>query len=179
MNELTPDETLLGLLTDTPAHGYQLLAHFRDPAALGNVWNLSQSQLYAVLKRLETRGYIQGERIASPDAPARSVFCVTDAGTIRLRAWLDEPNPSDSIRHVRVMFLSRLYIARLLNQPTMGIVRAQKKVCQQRRQALTEERDHTEGGVGYLALELIIAQYTVILDWIDRCELIPRFPESS
>jgi DNA-binding PadR family transcriptional regulator len=174
MNELTPDDTLLGLLMDTPAHGYQLLAHFRDPAALGNVWNLSQSQLYAVLKRLEARGDIQGESITSPDAPSRNVFCVTDAGTFRLQAWLDEPNPSGSIRHVRVMFLSRLYIGRLLNQPTMQIVGAQKKVCHQRRQALVKERDHTEGGVGYLALELMIAQYTVILDWIDRCELIPR-----
>ena len=57
MSQLTPDETLLGLLAAQTRHGYELQECFRDPAQLGEVWNLSTSQLYAVLKRLEQQGF--------------------------------------------------------------------------------------------------------------------------
>ncbi|NJL53976.1 PadR family transcriptional regulator [bacterium] len=60
MTQLVPDEVILGLLAVEACHGYQLLDHFRSPAALGRVWNLSTSQLYAVLKRLDRLGYIAG-----------------------------------------------------------------------------------------------------------------------
>jgi hypothetical protein len=29
-------------------------------------------------------------------------------------------------------------------------------------------------GVGYLALDLVIAQLDAVLQWIDRCELVPK-----
>jgi len=54
MATITPDETILGLLAVRERHGYDLLDCFRDPSQLGEVWNLSTSQLYAVLKRLES-----------------------------------------------------------------------------------------------------------------------------
>ncbi len=75
---------------------------------------------------------------------------------------------------MRVEFLSRLYIARLLNLPTLEIVRRQKATCRERRLALIGERDRAEPGVGRLTLELEIAQLDAILDWIDRCEVMPR-----
>ena len=63
MTSLTPDDTLLGLLAAQAAHGYQLIHCFRDPAHLGEVWNLSVSQLYAVLKRLEQQRLIKGQQV--------------------------------------------------------------------------------------------------------------------
>lgn len=174
MISLTPDETLLGLLAAEARHGYQLLDCFRDPAQLGNVWALSTSQLYAVLKRLSAQGLIMGETVTSPDAPDRTEYRLTPEGVQRLEAWLTEPNPSASVRRVRVEFLSRLYIARLLNLPTLGIVRAQKESCRLRRAARVEDRDAFAPGVGRLALELEIAQLDAIMQWIDRCELVPH-----
>lgn len=174
MNNLTPDETLLGLLAAEARHGYQLIDCFRDPAQLGNVWALSTSQIYAVLKRLEAQGLIKGEAFTSRDAPTRVEYSLTPAGIGRLDSWLTEPMPSSSVRRVRVEFLSRLYIARLLNMPTIEIVRAQKESCRQRRAARVIDRDCAAPGVGRLAIELEIAQLDAILDWIDRTELIPR-----
>ncbi len=174
MNALTPDETILGLLAAQARHGYQLLDCFRDPAQLGRVWHLSTSQLYAVLNRLNQQGYIMGRAIESPDSPTRTEYCLTEAGLVRMRAWLDDEQPSASIRRVRVEFLSRLYIARLLNIPTIPIVRQQKRVCRQKLESLIVQRDHCEPGIGYLALELVIAQLEAVLRWIDRCELVPR-----
>lgn len=172
METLTPDETILGLLAAEARHGYHLLTFFRDPAQLGSVWDLSTSQLYAVLKRLERQELITGEEITSPDAPARIEYALTESGVRRLEAWLDEVAPSASIHRVRVEFLSRLYVARLLNLPTESIVRRQKRACRDRLAQMNAEREQAEPGIGLLATELVIAQLNAILGWIDRCEII-------
>jgi DNA-binding PadR family transcriptional regulator len=140
---------------------------------LGNVWALSTSQIYAVLKRLRAQGLIDGRSINSPDAPTRVEYTLTPGGVRRLEAWLTDPEPSFSIRRVHVEFLSRLYIARLLGLPTLEIVRTQKEACRQRRVARVIDRDCSAPGVGRLAVELEVAQLDAILDWIDRCELVP------
>lgn len=174
MSQVTPDETLLGLLALRPQHGYQLLDYFRDPSQLGEVWTLSTSQLYAVLKRLEQQALIVGRPVESPDAPTRTEYTLTEAGFARLQTWLDDPCPSASIRRVRVEFLSRLFIARLLNLPTESIIRHQKKVCHAALAELTAQRQETPPGIGLLALELVMAQLNAVMQWIDRCEIHPH-----
>ncbi|NWG17783.1 MAG: PadR family transcriptional regulator [Chloroflexi bacterium] len=174
MNQLTPDETLLGLLAAQASHGYQLLACFHDSDELGRVWKLSTSQLYAVLKRLAGQGLITGSEVEAARAPARVEYELTSAGREQLQTWLYEPSPSASIRRVRVEFLSRLYVARLLNLPTIPIVQAQKTACQQEYETRLAERDRSAPGVGFLALELHLAQLAAVLHWIDRCEMSPK-----
>jgi DNA-binding PadR family transcriptional regulator len=171
---LLPDETLLGLLSAQARHGYELIDCFRDPAQLGTVWSLGTSQVYAVLKRLETKGLISGRAIESADAPTRTEYALTEAGAQRLETWLDEAEPHAAARQVRVEFLSRLYIARLLNRPTLEIVRRQKASCRQRLAARIVARESAPPGVGWLALDLEVAQLEIILDWLDRCELDPH-----
>src|SRR5215813_13581174 len=102
MSSLTPDETILGLLAVRARHGYELLDCFRDPAQLGEVWRLSTSQLYAVLKRLQVLALTEGHEVTVPDAPTRTEFRLTPAGTARLEEWLHEQAPSPSINRVRV-----------------------------------------------------------------------------
>jgi DNA-binding PadR family transcriptional regulator len=179
MTQLTPDETLLGLLATTNQHGYQLLECFRDPAQLGEVWNLSTSQLYAVLKRLAAQGLIVGREIDSADAPTRTEYQLTKAGTARLQAWLHDEHPSASIRKIRVEFLSRLYIARLLKLPIKPIVEHQKAACLHMRAELVEQCELIRPGIGLLALELVIAQLDAVLHWIDRPELIAKDTEET
>ena len=176
---LLPDETLLGLLAAHAQHGYQLIDCFRDPAQLGTVWSLSTSQLYAILKRLEAQSLISGREVESLDAPTRVEYTLTPAGLSRLETWLTETQPAAAARQVRVQFLSRLYIARLLDLPTLEIVRRQKESCRQRLAARIVDRDCAVPGVGRLALELEVAQLEVILDWLDRCELDPQPQEED
>ena len=71
MPRLTPDEVVLGLLKAHPTHGYELLETFHDRAHLGRIWNMSTSQLYAVLKRLEEEGASTGHTIPREDAPTK------------------------------------------------------------------------------------------------------------
>jgi DNA-binding PadR family transcriptional regulator len=174
MSQITPDETLLGLLAVGARHGYELLDCFRDPHQLGEVWRLSTSQLYAVLKRLESQGLTKGHEVIVPDAPPRTEYILTATGRETLETWLDEPEPSASIHRVRVEFLSRLYIARLLNIPTIPIVSRQKQACQVKRVEIARCLENSHPGIERLTLELNVAQLDVILQWLDRCELAPH-----
>lgn len=179
MRKLTPDDTLLGLLAANSQHGYQLLDAFRDPQQLGQVWYVSTSQLYAVLKRLEQQGLIAGTQVTSADAPPRTEYALTEAGQARLRAWLDEPQPSPSLRRIRVEFLSRLYIAGLLGCPTEPIIARQRAACARRLEGMCARRVTPPRGVGDLALEMVIAQLTAIIAWLDECDMALDSPGDS
>ncbi|MCC6799418.1 MAG: PadR family transcriptional regulator [Anaerolineae bacterium] len=170
MRKLTPDDTLLGLLAANSQHGYQLLEAFRDPQQLGQVWYVSTSQLYAVLKRLEQQELITGHQVASAGAPTRTEYALTEAGQARLSAWLDEPQPSPSLRRIRVEFLSRLYIAGLLGYPAEPIIACQRAACARRLDGLCARRASSPHGVGDLALEMVIAQLEAIVAWLGECD---------
>ncbi|HYO87072.1 MAG TPA: PadR family transcriptional regulator, partial [Candidatus Limnocylindrales bacterium] len=136
----TPDETILGLLCIQPMHGYELLRRFHDRGELGSIWRLSTSQLYAVLKRLADGGWITGQHVATPLAPERTEYSITERGRERLLTWLAEPVPSPSVRTVRVEFVSRLILARALHFPLEGMIRAQRAACASRLDDLRQSR---------------------------------------
>jgi DNA-binding PadR family transcriptional regulator len=166
MSQLTPDDVLLGLLAKQPQHGYQLLEAFRDPNQLGEVWHLSTSQLYAVLKRLETQGLIVGHEQTSPDAPTRIEYTLTNVGNRRLYEWLDA-EPYASVRRVRVEFLSRLYIARALGLESKPLIDRQRNACERLCDEIRAEM-HTRTEIGQMSLRLFLAQVEVILKWLDE-----------
>jgi DNA-binding PadR family transcriptional regulator len=76
-----------------PTHGYQLLEYFRSPSALGRIWTMSASQLYAVLKRLSNEGDIAGKELKVRNAPSRVAYTVTASGEHKLEAWLFDAQP--------------------------------------------------------------------------------------
>lgn len=174
MTALTPDETILGLIAIQTCHGYELVETFRRSEELGEVWKMSTSQIYAVLKRLERQELIAGRVIESDTAPSRTEYYLTPAGETQLQRWLHDPDPSASIRRVRVEFLSRLYIARQLNVPTIPIVMRQRASCETARSKLVAALQNEGPGMGYLAQEFVIAQLDAVLSWIERCELVPK-----
>jgi DNA-binding PadR family transcriptional regulator len=170
MTTLSPDSVLLGLLEAQSCHGYQLLEHFRAADRLGRIWNLSTSQLYAILKRLEREELIDGREEDSVDAPMRTVYWLTDTGRYALHRWLTQSAPSASTRHIRTEFLSRLYIARLLGEPLAPIITAQREACIAHLDSLIEARAQCAPGASYLSLELRIRELDVIIDWLALCE---------
>lgn len=174
MQALTPDEVILGLLVDRPQHGYDLMTALHDPDRLGHIWTLSTSQVYAVLKRLEGQGMTTALKQESVDGPPRLVYHITQVGETALQTWLNEPQPSASVRRVRVEFLSRLYIMRLLNLSPTDMIARQKHACACELERQRSARDQVTPGVPRLAVELVINQLTAVLDWIDRCEMTPR-----
>ncbi len=79
-------------------------------AELGNVWHLSQSQAYAILKRLEARGDISSRLVEQDKLPARQILYITSSGKQRFEEWLQ--NAGHNARSIRLEFLTRLYFTR-------------------------------------------------------------------
>jgi DNA-binding PadR family transcriptional regulator len=173
MSRLSPDEVLLGLLQARPAHGYDLLERFRDPAHLGRIWNMSVSQLYAVLKRLEAEGAITGHEVPQPDAPPRTKYVITPLGEQQVADWLAETQPPISIHRIRVQFLSRLYIATLLGLPTEGVIDRQLAVCESQRDVIREKLNQTDSSVETLTLEFVQGQLDAAITWLYHCREHP------
>ena len=170
MTTPVPDETILGILAAAPQHGYQILGHFNDPKALGRIWTMSTSQIYAVLKRLEAQGAITGSKTPSLDGPPKKEYAITPEGQNLLEKWLYALNPSTSIRRIRVEFLSKLYIARLLALPSQEIIALQVQSCQRQKQKLDRRSAETNSEMEKLTLDFILGQLDAALLWLERLE---------
>lgn len=179
MPKLSPEPVFLGLLEGQTSYGYHLLDQFRSTEQLGRIWNLGTSQLYAILKRLEREDLIEGREESRPDAPMRTVYWLTERGRQLLYVWLNEPNPSASTRHIRTEFLSRLYIADLLGQPTSPIVDAQRQACVRLRASLVTDHEGHIGRVAGLALDLRRRELDLILEWLETCRRPQRATPAS
>ena len=173
MSRLSPDEVILGLLKAKPSYGYELLERFRDPNHLGRIWNMSTSQVYAVLKRLESEGAISGQPIPQPDAPPRTEYCLTPQGEARLSAWLTDPHPPISVHRIRVIFLSRLYIATLLNLPTEEIIARQLAVCEAQLKKVQIHIHFSEAPIELLTLQFVAGQLESAIEWLNHCGEYP------
>jgi PadR family transcriptional regulator AphA len=165
-----PDETILGLLSVEPQHGYQLLARFESKSELGRIWTLSRSQLYAVLKRLEQDKLIKGKTVQSKEAPARRVYTITPAGEQRLEDWLIAAPLSSSMRQIRVQFISRLYVAQQMNLPIQPLVERQRAVCLKQRDQLLAAQATSSSETELLVIDFVLGQLDAVLDWLTRTE---------
>lgn len=101
--------TLLGLLLQQPAHGYDLLRRLKQQTAAARVIPLKAASLYAALHELESQGLIVGQTVVDTAYPPRTFFEPTQAGRQRFSAWLAEP--VERLREVRSDFLLKVYFA--------------------------------------------------------------------
>ena len=158
---------LLGYLRQGPVHGYQLHQLVNDPDGLGPIWNLKQSQLYALLAKLEQDGYIRAEVEAQePTRPPRKVFQLTAVGKSAYEHWLQ--NPVRSHYRMRQEFLAKLYFARREGAwPTRVLVNAQRAVCQQWLDSLSAEAIEPQS-FGWALRQYRVGQIKADLDWLER-----------
>jgi DNA-binding PadR family transcriptional regulator len=167
---LSPEFALLGFLYQEPAHGYQLYQLVVDE--LGQVWHISLSQTYNILKRLEAQKFIAGEIQEQEKLPARQLFHLTNAGRERLENWLKTATGS-SVRGIRVEFITRLYFAHLLgpeapNQVILlqieevqsGIMRLEKLLKE-----IPVDKTYNR-----LSLDLRVRQLRAMLDWLSEVQ---------
>ena len=106
---MSPELTLLGYLFRAPGYGYDL--HKRISQDLGHVWHLSQSQAYAILKRLEKQGDITVRMVEQDKLPTKQLLHITPQGQERFLEWL-RGTSGGSTRAIRMEFVSRAYFLR-------------------------------------------------------------------
>ncbi len=91
---------LLGLLEDSPRHGYELKRlHDR---LFGGARELRFGQVYASLSRLLRDGLIVVEAVERDEGPDRKLYAITASGVARLEEWLMDPiDPAAYLRSER------------------------------------------------------------------------------
>jgi DNA-binding PadR family transcriptional regulator len=165
---LSPEFALLGFLIAGPSHGYDL--HQRLSVELGHVWHVSQSQAYAILKRLEGRGDISVQIVEQEKLPARQMLHITEAGHRRFFEWLDS-GIGKNARSIRLEFLTRLYFTQIHRPENLGdVYHAQfieiKSIILRLERLL--EHLPLEQSFNRLSLDLRLRQMRLIQNWMSE-----------
>jgi PadR family transcriptional regulator, regulatory protein AphA len=163
---LSPEFALLGFLIPGQSHGYDL--HQKFTTELGHVWHLSQSQAYAILKRLENRGDISAHVIEQEKLPARQMLRITSQGRKRFFEWL-ELRIGTNARSIRLEFLTRLYFAELHRPENISqIYKTQSAEIESRIEQLESLIEHLppEQIFNHLSLDLRLQQMRLIQNWM-------------
>jgi len=167
---LSPEMALLGQLYGEPAHGYDL--HRKVVADLGQVWHLSQSQAYSILKRLEAQGEITAEEIPQEKLPPRQLLHMTSKGRDRFLTWLETPS-GGSTRAIRMEFITRLYfISQYFPDKLAHSFELQRLEAKTHIKRLEKNRSELPAGQVYnrMSLDLRMKQLKTTLVWLDECQ---------
>ncbi len=90
------EHVLLVSLSERAASGAELTRRF--DRSLGFFWTATHQQIYRVLGRMETDGWVVCQVVPHPDRPATKVYDVTPAGRGELARWIAEPSGPDPLR---------------------------------------------------------------------------------
>jgi len=175
---VSPEFALLGFLVAGPDHGYDL--HQRFVHELGYVWHLSQSQAYAILKRLESRGDISARLVEQRKLPDRQRLRITPQGRRRFLEWL-EKGLARNARAIRLEFLTRLYFCNLYTpEESPKIYAAQISEIKRDIERLEGVLEDVPGAQTYnrLSLDLRLRQMKLIEAWMieirHRFHIVPE-----
>jgi len=175
---VSPEFALLGFLVAGPDHGYDL--HQRVVHELGYVWHLSQSQAYAILKRLESRGDISARLVEQQKLPDRQRLRITPQGRRRFLEWL-EKGLARNARAIRLEFLTRLYFCNLYTpEDSPKIYAAQISEIKRDIERLERVLEDVPRGQTYnrLSLDLRLRQMKLIEAWMveirSRFHIVPE-----
>ncbi len=166
---LTLEHALLGFLWKEPMHAYEMHQALKEARELGLIWHLKQSQLYALLARLEEAGYIATVTEPQGTRPPRKVMHLTPAGRDAFQLWMR--TPVEHGRDFRQEFLAKLYFARADGAATVtALVELQAEECRNWLVGLQTRAAATpQDSFDWLVLQFRIGQVQAILAWLDAC----------
>jgi PadR family transcriptional regulator, regulatory protein AphA len=125
---LSLEYILLGFLEQKPIHGYDLFKQISNFDPISLVWTIKQSQLYALLERLEEEGLISSTIISGEIHPNRRQYQITSVGRQTFYAWRISPVQHE--RDIRIEFLAKIHFALMAGpEPVLELIEDQKTIC--------------------------------------------------
>lgn len=91
------DHAILVSLLEKPGSGYELARRF--DRSIGYFWTATHQQIYRVLKRMESDGWIDVREVPQQARPDKKEYSVAAPGRAVLSGWLHEPIEPESVRH--------------------------------------------------------------------------------
>jgi PadR family transcriptional regulator AphA len=141
----------LGLLGQSPAHGFALAGRLATTGDVGRVWALSRPLTYRALDQLVARGLVEpvGTEPGRAGGP-RTIMAPTNQGRAALKRWLRRP--VEHLRDVRAELLLKLVLADLNRVDVRPLVIAQRAAFQPVLDALRAEAAAADGPSDPVAL---------------------------
>ena len=90
------EHAILVSLSERPASGLELARRF--DRSIGFFWSATHQQIYRVLGRMESDGWVRSASVEQHGRPDKKVYKVTTAGRGELASWLSSPMPSEKFR---------------------------------------------------------------------------------
>jgi tRNA-Thr(GGU) m(6)t(6)A37 methyltransferase TsaA len=135
---------VLGLLRESPAHGWDVARAFVPEGEIGRVWTVSRPLVYRAITVLRDLGYV-ASRGTSPSAagPQRVLLAPTTRGRQALRRWL--ARPTEHVRDLRSELLIKLLLLERNGTDETPLLRAQLELLDRGEHALAARVGETEG----------------------------------
>lgn len=90
------EHAILVSLSERPASGLDLARRF--DRSIGFFWSATHQQIYRVLARMESDGWVSSAAVEQRGRPDKRVYEVTPSGGEELAAWLATPMPTEKFR---------------------------------------------------------------------------------
>lgn len=164
----SPKFALLGFLYIRPMYGYELHKHLET--SLREVWHISQSQAYNILKMLEKDKWVTITPVPQEKRPDKGLLTLTELGKCEFETWLYTPTPGNA-RAIRVEFITRLFFAANLRESLcLKFIQEQADSIRADLMELRIRSSLVPPGqiFNQMGLDLRIRQLEAILDWVER-----------
>lgn len=168
---LTIEYALLGFVYEQPTHGYEIYQQLSDPRGLWQVWRMKQSQLYALLTKLEDEGYLVTTLQPQEARPPRKVYSLTAVGRTAFEQWLATPVTHG--RQMRLEFLAKLYFAYRQGATVVSPLIEQQVLTCRRWLAVLQEQSSLPPAAdpfAYAVQQFRITQIESFLTWLITCQ---------
>ena len=90
------EHAILVSLTEQASTGYDLARRFDK--SIGQFWTATHQQVYKVLSRMESAGWVEATVVAQDGRPDKKVYDVTAAGRTELATWISQPASPEATR---------------------------------------------------------------------------------
>jgi len=159
--------TVLGLLTEGPAHGFALAKDLEPDGRVGQVLTVRQPLVYRALGRLVEAGLAKPASVEPGIAgPQRVIHKITALGERRLKSWLFEP--VEHIRDLRIEFLVKLVLLDRSGVSPLPLVERQRAALRETLAAIAESTGRDPIGLWRKSNAAAAAAFLADLDGIYR-----------
>jgi DNA-binding PadR family transcriptional regulator len=184
---------LLGILAQSPRHGYDLKRVFDDK--LGDFWTLNFGQIYTTLDRLHAEGFVEYDTDGQDekgDKPDRKVYRITDAGRTEFNEWRTsalkaEPRVLRDELFLRVLFMDddeiesvlglirnhqSVYLSQMmhLTNRKFEIDQSTKKALQKNTESVDRKKIEREYVIKNMLIDAAIFHAEADIRWLRHCE---------
>lgn len=156
---------LLGLLEESPRHGYELKREYDSLFAHGKP--VKFGQVYSTLARLQRDGLVDVASEEPGRGPDRKLFEITDEGAHDLNRWLKEPEPAEP--HIQSVLFTKVVLALLSDRDAQRYLQKQRAIHQKRMRELTRMKNGADPA-GELLADYALFHLEADLRWMELAE---------